>query len=179
LGLLFATKLVPNPRVFYCPAGVRTDSRSTYDYYAAVSNTWPSTPLGSGDIEIRTGYNYFPQGRKLTNLGNGHLGPVVSSGTCPGNNCTPLQQNDIDPNKSIATDLVQYSAYLSHRASGSVAGLNALFPDGRVVFQIARSNPQAFDPTLWDPSGVNNPTETDYIGNNAVNFRYVMSLWQP
>jgi hypothetical protein len=102
---------------------------------------------------------------------------VAGNGTAP--NISPLQQNDIDPNKSIATDLIENTASLSHRASGSVAGLNALFPDGRVVFQNARSNPQAFDPTLWDPSGVNNPYETDYIGNKTPNFRYVMSLWQP
>jgi hypothetical protein len=85
-----------------------------------------------------------------------------------------LRQNDIDPNKSIATDIVADIEDWSHRASGSVAGLNALFPDGRVVFQNARSNPQAFDPALWKPS-----TDTTYIGNNAGNFRYVMSLWQP
>jgi hypothetical protein len=83
-----------------------------------------------------------------------------------------LGQNDIDPNKSIATDLVQSPDLLAHRASGTVAGLNALFPDGRVVFQNARSNPQAFDPALWGDT--NNP-----IGNNPGNFRYVMSFWQP
>jgi hypothetical protein len=43
-----------------------------------------------------------------------------------------------------------------------------------VVFQNARSNPQAFDPLLWKSS-----TDTTYIGNNPGNFRYVMSLWQP
>jgi type II secretory pathway pseudopilin PulG len=176
LGMLFATGLDPNPRVFYCPSSALNSRKSTYAFYAAVANTWPSTSITSGDQEIRAGYNYFPQGRKLESLGNGHLGPVAGNGTAP--NISPLQQNDIDPSKSIATDLVNSTTQLSHRASGSVAGLNALFPDGRVVFQNARSNPQAFDPTLWDPSGVY-PAETDYIGNNAPNFRYVMSLWQP
>jgi prepilin-type N-terminal cleavage/methylation domain-containing protein len=178
LGLLFATKLVPNPKVFYCPGTARIDGKSSYEYYAAVSYTWPSTSISSSDQEIRTGYNYLPQGRKLVDSGIGVLVPNIANGICPGNNCAPLQQNDIDPNKSIATDLVNRTASLSHRASGSVAGLNALFPDGRVVFQNARSNPQAFDLNLWDPSGVY-PAETDYIGNNASNFRYVMSLWQP
>jgi hypothetical protein len=95
-------------------------------------------------------------------------------GMCPGSNCTPLQQNDIDTKKSILTDLVNNIDTLSHQASGSVAGLNALFPDGRVVFQNARSNPQAFDPHLWKYA-----SDGDYIGNNQDNFRIVMSLWQP
>jgi len=179
LGLIFATGLDPNPRVFYCPSTALISGQMAYNYYAAVSNTWPSTSISSGDIEIRTGYNYLPQGKHVMDNGNGFLVPRISNGTCPGDLCAPLQQNDIDPNKSIVTDMAMNTRLLSHRASGSVAGLNALFPDGRVVFQIARSNPQAFDPTLWDPSGVNNPAETDYIGYNAANFRYVMSLWQP
>jgi hypothetical protein len=176
LGMLFATGLTPNPRVFYCPSTARIYSNRSYDYYAAISNSWPSTLLSSGDDKVRTGYNYFPQGRKQVQLGDvgGHLGPAAASGTCPGDNCTPLRQNDIDPNKSIATDLVEHLDVCSHRASGSVAGLNALFPDGRVVFQNARSNPQAFDPVLWKSS-----TDTTYIANNPGNFRYVMSLWKP
>jgi prepilin-type N-terminal cleavage/methylation domain-containing protein len=170
LGMLFATGLVPNPRVFYCPGTARISSTFSYDYYAAVSNSWPSS--SSGNIEIRTGYNYLPQGRKQVLISASRFGPVVGNGIAP--NISPLQPNDIDPNKSIATDLVNNTASLSHRASGSVAGLNALFPDGQVVFQIALSNPQAFDPTLWKTS-----TDTDYIGNNSANFRYVMSLWKP
>ena len=176
LGLLFATKLIPNARVFYCPSLARISITRSYDYYAAISNSWPSTSLSSGDDKIRTGYNYFPQGRKQVQIGNGHLGPAVANGTCPGDNCTPLRQNDIDPNKSITTDLVNNIEVWSHLASGSVAGLNALFPDGRVVFQNARRNSQAFDPLLWKSSSDIN---YDYIGNNAPNFRYVMSLWQP
>jgi prepilin-type N-terminal cleavage/methylation domain-containing protein len=178
LGLLFATKLVSSPKVFYCPGmKILTTPAGlsyTYDYYTAVSNTWPSTSVQSQDDKIRTGYNYLPQGRKLVVIDASHLGPVIGNGSCPGNNCAPLQQNDIDTKKSILTDLVNNIDTLSHRASGSVAGLNALFPDGRVVFQNARSNPQAFDPYLWKAI-----TDYDYIGNNEVNFRIVMSLLQP
>jgi hypothetical protein len=150
----------------------------SYDYYATDPNGWPSPPVSSGDDKGRTGYNYFPQGRRRVILGDsgGHLGPNCSTGPCPGDNCAPLQQNDIDPNKSIATDVVLNIEHWSHLASGSVAGLNALFPDGRVVFQNARSNPQAFDPALW---GHIDYVNSYYIGNNPGNFRYVMSLWQP
>ena len=177
LGMLFNTKIVANPKLFYCPAaeGLGIPAR-TYEYYIA-GGPWPCNSGASGDDKIRTGYNYFPQGRKQVQLNDsgGHLGPAAASGICPGDNCTPLRQNDIDPNKSIATDLVERIEDWSHRASGSVAGLNALFPDGRVVFQNARSNPQAFDPALWGHS-----TDSGYyIANNPGNFRYVMSLWQP
>jgi prepilin-type N-terminal cleavage/methylation domain-containing protein len=114
LGLLFATKLIPNARVFYCPSLARISITRSYDYYAAISNSWPSTSLLSGDDIVRTGYSYFPQGRKQVQLGDsgGHLGPAAASGICPGDNCTPLRQNDIDPNKSIATDLVNNTATL-------------------------------------------------------------------
>ncbi|MGA2786045.1 MAG: type II secretion system protein [Verrucomicrobiota bacterium] len=172
LGLLFATGVVPNPRVFYCPSVASRYSSYSYDYYATVSNTWPSISISSGDDKIRVGYNYLPQGRKQVRIDASHVGPAIANGTCPG--CTPLQLNDIDPNKSIATDTVISIDILSHRASGSVAGLNALFPDGRVVFQNARSNPQAFDPNLWKTS-----SDFDLINNNPVAFRIVMSLWQP
>jgi hypothetical protein len=87
-----------------------------------------------------------------------------------------LKQNDIDPNKAIFTDLVQNLQSTPHKGGGlsSVAGLNAMFGDTHVNFQSSSGNPQAFDPTLWKSS-----SDTDYVGNNAPNFRYVMSLWIP
>src|SRR5437764_6376162 len=43
LGLLWTTKAIPNPKVFYCPSLERTGNRG-YSYYAAPPNVWPSTP---------------------------------------------------------------------------------------------------------------------------------------
>jgi hypothetical protein len=172
LGLLVATGMIPNPRILYCPGTALLGGQFSYNYYAAVSNTWPSTALPTGDQEIRTGYNYLPQGKKQVHIDASHIGPILVNYTCP--LCTPLQLSDLDPAKSLVTDMVRNIDSLSHRASGSVAGLNALFPDGRVVFQSARSNPQAFDPNLWLTS-----SDSNYIGNNPVNFRIVMSFWHP
>jgi type II secretory pathway pseudopilin PulG len=174
LGLLFDTKLIPDARIFYCPGAALSGPQYSYDYYAAVSNTWPSTSADSYDDKIRTGYNYLPQGRKQVLIDVTHRGPMLANGTCPGNNCAPLQQNDIDTKKSIFTDMINNTDKIAHRSSGTIAGLNALFADGRVVFQNARSNPQAFDPALWKSS-----SDMDYIGNNPANFRIVMSLWKP
>jgi prepilin-type N-terminal cleavage/methylation domain-containing protein len=165
LGTLVACHLVASPRVLYCPSTSRVSPFFSYDYYATPPNSWPSTPPGSLDNIVRAGYNYYPQLRALESIGGGRLGPKPAR--------TPTRWTELDPKKSIATDLVSSYDFLSHRATGSVIGLNALFPDGRVVFQSVRDHPGAFDPNLWNPSG--SPT----IGNYAPNFRYVMSLWKP
>jgi hypothetical protein len=170
LGVLFATGLIPNPRTFYCPSVSRISRSFSYEYYASGSNGWPSTPTGSTDDKVRTSYNYYPQLR------------ATQPGGLPGIRVpkpafTPTKWTELDTKKSIATDLVQSFPLLSHRASRSVVGLNALFADGRVVFQDSRSNPEAFDPALWDSNGI--PGDDIYIGNSAPHFRYVMSLWKP
>jgi prepilin-type N-terminal cleavage/methylation domain-containing protein/prepilin-type processing-associated H-X9-DG protein len=170
LGLLFATKAVPNARVFYCPSGKNTDASRTYEYYSA-SAPWPSTPVGSADDNVRTGYNYFPQSKKLENVGRGiELPEIVYDSK---NNPFPLKVSQMDPNRSISTDLVQNLNASPHKDK-SIAGLNTLFGDGHVKFQNARSNPKAFDPALWKDSSA-----ADYIGNNPFNFRLVMSYWLP
>jgi type II secretory pathway pseudopilin PulG len=165
-ALLSATGLLPNPRVFYCPSTARNRSSFTYDYYATATNGWPSTPVGSGDNKVRTGYNYYPQLR-ATELISGHRVPVPP--------VPPTRWTELDSKKSIATDLVLSANYQSHQASGFVMGVNALFPSGAVVFQDARSNPSAFNPAIWGDTTVS----SDYIANNPNNFRYIMSLWKP
>lgn len=164
LGLLFASRILAEPRVFYCPSGKKAGRMWSYEYYAT-SASWPSTPAGLGDDKVRTGYNYFPQALTLEAIGGGHLGPKVAK-----------RQNELNPNLSIAVDLVQSLDSTPHKAK-TVAGVNALFGDGHVAFQNARANAQAFDVKLWDPDG--NPATDDYVGNNPSNFRYVMSLWRP
>lgn len=161
LGILWATKLCSDPKVFYCPSGTKTGPTHTYEYYSR-SAPWPSTPVGTAEDNVRTGYNYLPQSKTKESIGNGRIGPKVA-----------IQAGELDQLKSICTDLIQNIEAVPHKQKG-IAGLNALFGDGHVKFQSAGSNPQAFDPALWKHS-----TDTDYIGNNAPNFRYVMSLWQP
>jgi len=75
--------------------------------------------------------------------------------------------------KSISTDLIHNINATSHRASSSVAGLNALFPDGHVSYQNAKGNAKAFDPNLW--------MSPDVIGNDpppSYRFRYLMAVWK-
>jgi prepilin-type processing-associated H-X9-DG protein len=86
-----------------------------------------------------------------------------------------MKLNQVDPNKSISTDLIHSLNATSHKASKSIAGLNALFADGHVTYQTARRNPQAFDPAVWDSGGVP-------IGNDpppSPRFRGLMNTWKP
>src|SRR5882724_2862840 len=59
LGLLWATKIIAGPKVFYCPSLERNGDWA-YAYYSAPPNSWPSTPpagvLGSdgADDNART-----------------------------------------------------------------------------------------------------------------------------
>jgi prepilin-type N-terminal cleavage/methylation domain-containing protein/prepilin-type processing-associated H-X9-DG protein len=166
LGLLFATRLIPDARIFYCPSNKNAapDNGWIYDYYAR-SAPWPSTPAGSGDDNIRTGYNYFPQALVKTSIAGAEVSKITyDSG---GKNIAPMKQSAVDPGRSISTDLVHSITASPHKDRG-VAGINALFGDGHVRFQSAKANRPAFDETLWDG-----------IGNDPGKFRRVMNLWQP
>jgi prepilin-type N-terminal cleavage/methylation domain-containing protein len=158
IGLLYQGHEIVNPLTFYCPSQ-KLDQKWTAAYYTSLG--WPSTPVGLGDNEIRTGYNYYPQSKTITSIGNGHLGPAIA-----------LKQDDIDPSKSAFTDLVQDINNASHMNGGrSVAGINAMFGDTHVRFETASANAAAFDTNLWTAGGG--------IGENTANFAYVMSLWKP
>ena len=155
LGYLYTTKLVSEPKVFYCPSGKKVSQTWSYDYYIRSTN-WPSTPVGSGDDNIRTGYNYYPQSRVLVLLGRGLDVPKPA-----------VKEADLDVTKSMSTDLLHDLDVAPHR-DRSVAGLNVLFGDAHVAYQSAKRNPAAFEPALWDS-----------VGNNPFNFRRVMALWTP
>ena len=166
LGLLFRTKAVPDPKTFYCPSTSRISSIFSYDMYATIPGIWPTIPVGyTGNPYVLTGYNYYPQLRATEVVNDPSYGTV----TLPKLTfspaqlefgkptvMTPAKLTEVNPQKSITTDIVASTAYLSHRASGTVAGLNALFSDGRVIFTDARTHNkrgsfQPFDPKLWDP----------------------------
>jgi prepilin-type N-terminal cleavage/methylation domain-containing protein/prepilin-type processing-associated H-X9-DG protein len=177
LGLLFRNKQVPDPKVFYCPSLKRSGESRNFDYYATPPNSWPSTPATSGDEQVRTGYNYYPQQKELTASG-GKLIPKLTFSKVTleyggDQKMVVLKQSQVDPNRSISTDLMHDLDSSPHRDK-SIAGLNVLFADGHVKFQTARGNPEAFKDTYWGDSSSGN-----YIGGNEANFRYVNSLWQP
>ncbi len=192
LGLLWRTKAVPDAKVFYCPSQARQNEQYTYDYYTQVA-PWPSEPPGdpSGKVgRIRICYTYLPQRLDLvppgtTGISAPFIGlPIITTslsdrdyvvaefGTDAPNRTTevagPLKLTALNPDKSISTDIEQSLALAPHRDNG-IVGLNALFTDGHVKWQSARSNPQAFDPVLWA------------AGFNTIElpFRQIANLWLP
>lgn len=175
LGLLFFTKAVPNPEVFYCPNGSKISKTWTYAYYSTAPNTWPSTPVGASDDNVRTGYNYYPQVRELE-LYQGYQLPVLAYAhfmDSVGNDLNepvPLKSTQVDPNKTISTDLLHSLNDLPHKNGAFTAGVNALFGDDHVRFEAARANPQAFTSVLWADPGP---------GESPLNFRRIVNYFQP
>lgn len=158
LALLYEADIVGDPTAFYCPSASSASERWTYAYYSS-SAPWPSTPVGSGDDNVRTGYNYYPQSLTTESLPGSPVPVSIPAKVL----------DDVDPRKSMGTDLVQNLDNTPHSHEGT-PGLNAMFGDGHVLFQSASANPGAFSERYWGGGS---------IGNNPTLWRIVMSLWQP
>ena len=158
LALLYEDEIIQDPRSFYCISGTQFSERWTYEYYTR-SAAWPSTPKGSSDDNVRTGYNYYPQSMTTERVSGAPMRLSIPA----------REIEDVDARKSMGTDLVQNLDSSPHQFKGT-AGLNAMFGDGHVVFQSAMSNPEAFDARYWGGES---------IGNRPTQWRIVMSLWRP
>ena len=172
LGLLWSTKAMPDGQLFYCPSGKKYGGEWSFGWYNS-QGAWPFGAENQAYDKLKSGYSYFPQSKRLQNLGPGIFLPEITLGTytAPGSSeyLTALKQSQVDVNKSMTTDLVDNaSASTAPHRDGSVSGLDALFPDGHVVYQSAKRNPAAFDPALWNG-----------VKNNGLNFRKIMNLWTP
>jgi prepilin-type N-terminal cleavage/methylation domain-containing protein/prepilin-type processing-associated H-X9-DG protein len=176
LGLLWSTKSVPDPKVFYCPSNKKGASDSyTYEHFTSTTQSWPFGAAATDD-NVRSGYSFFPQATALQTvsvpggMGSQKLPAVTSDETDPAKSWSllvPLKQTDMDQAKSMTTDLIHTLDDIPHRMNG-VSGINAVFGDGHVKWQSASHLPTAFNATLWAN-----------IGNDGPSYRYVMSLWQP
>ncbi len=169
LGLLLRAKLLPDPQMIYCPAQRAT--AYTYDYYVSPGQGWFANP--DGDDMVRAGYTYFPQVTSTQTIASGVVvSRVVTTsvaleyGIVTG--VQPQRYEELNVRKSLVTDLAQNNATLAHRSRGVVAGLNALFPDGRVTFQSARQNPTNFSASIWNT-----------LSSDGMTFRKVMDVWKP
>lgn len=165
LGPLWETKLVPDAQVFYCSSGRKYESGWTYDWYAR-DDAWP---WGGDDPKgiVRAGYSYFPQW-KNTQVYFGQKIGRLNIEEIDGTVYQVLKQTDLAPGKSMTTDLVHNlsSPQASPHRSKKVAGLNALFGDGHVVFQSATANPEAFQESTWS-------------NLNPSKFWLIMNMWKP
>lgn len=169
LGLLIRTKMMANPQLLYCPAQ-QADSY-LYEHYISSTNGWFADATGM----LRAGYNYFPQLQATQNMGFGLTLPRVTItsvtlefGSLSSSALQSMRYHELNLQKSAVTDLVHNAGIIAHRDRGVVAGVNALFPDGRVTFQSARNNPNNFSPFLWGN-----------ISTDGLAFRQVMNGWKP
>ena len=175
MGILFFSKAVADPKVFYCPSGSKVSKNWSYSYYATPPNSWPSTPVDASDDNVRTGFNYYPQVKELE-LVQGYQLPVLAYGTyvdSVGNSLkepVALKSSQVDLTRSVSTDLLHSLDALPHKAGKGAAGVNALFGDAHVRFETTRANPQAFTATLWADPGP---------GENPLNFRRIVNYFQP
>lgn len=177
LGLLWSTKAISDPQIFYCPSGKKTGEASswTYSHFSVVA-AWPLGANPKEDI-VRTGYHYFPQSKTLQNMGPGLQLPIVTASSTNASILVPMKQTQLDPGKSMTTDLVHNlgSVAAAPHRDGSIAGINALFGDGHVAWQSAKKNAEAFK--ALDPDG--DPSNGTQAANDGLAFRKAMNLWQP
>jgi len=203
LGLLYITKMLGNPHIFYCGSNPEDVSDPfSYAYYGEGGYNWPfncfnNTPAGGNPGYIRAGYSYYPQ-NKITDApqaipGVGAAGNVALPALNPKNNdavshgdqgaasavstwnvTTPYKDTAVDQGKAIVTDNLSSLDHLYHKSGTTVAGLNALFSDGHVRWQQAKANP-----TLFSPTGVWAAINAGTAGTGQVDIRYLMFSWQP
>lgn len=177
-GLLWLSKAIADPKLFYCPSALKTGPSAswTFEHYTQTGN-WPYG--GNGDTTVRTGYHYFPQSKTLQNMGPGLLLPEVVDDTklTPDKYLPPVKASTVDPAKSMSTDLIHNlgSPQAAPHRDAKIAGINALFGDGHVTWQSAKRNADAF--LAADPD--NDPGNGTLAANDGTAFRKAMSLWKP
>ena len=200
LGLLYATKLLPNPEIYYCGSNPKDVANPyTFEHYATSNNKWPFGMFDTdpaGNKYARSGYSYFPQNQSLdapiaipgvASVGNVALptvNPKDTSTARGGQNAaqtinnwnvvTPMKEAAIDLNKAVVTDNLANSANIFHKNKGAPAGLNALFGDGHVRWQEARNNP-----LLFDKNGVWAAIDSSSAPAGQTDIRFLMNSWRP
>ena len=192
LGLLFFEKMAGDGKLLYCTTrNTASASQSiTFDYYSTQS--WPSTPLGKADDNVRVSYNYYPQAKDTvstsTSYGTFDLPVIVAAGvsiTCTPpapyaantlSVCTPpIKMTAINPMKSMTSDALANQASLAHKS-----GANVLYGDGHMTYVGTSANSKKgsglpFDPNLWDP----NSGSGKGPGEDPDAFRVIVNGFQP
>lgn len=193
LGLLYFSKAVPDGKVFYCPGLGKAAQNQNYAWYSTPPNAWPSTPVGSGDDNVRSGYYYFPQSKELEadpitgsmlpalnwtkmtftspNAGDPPQSPVTEPG--------PLKSSQMAGDKAMGVDNLKsdiINGTVSYTLLGHKTGANVLFGDAHVRFATIRANSgrgQPFDLNLWFDLA------SDAAGTSVPAFRKIMYGLQP
>lgn len=199
LGLLYATSLLQNPGIFYCASNPRNPNDIyNVDYYQSANYKWPFGMFDGSNPNkyVRSGYSYFPQNKTLDpatvipgvpSAGSVALPTVNPRETAGGNGAqgaaqamsswhvtTAIKDSRVDPSKAMVCDNLASSDNIYHRKGGSVAGLNALFPDGHVRWQEAKQNP-----VLFNKNGVWAAIDSSSAPSGQTDIRFLMFSWAP
>ncbi|MEY4386058.1 MAG: hypothetical protein RLY20_1341 [Verrucomicrobiota bacterium] len=177
LGIMWQTKTVGNPRIFYCLSGSKVKAGTdpfllerTYEYYSTANGVWPIFP--DGNTRVRSGYSYFPQTptRPLAALASPYGGTFIPQGFAK-------KQVELTSDSAIASDLLYRLDMVTHRA-GVKKGLavNALFGDMHVRLQ---NNSTYFDQTKVWTSTKNGQTGGGGIEDVNNSFRWLIQAFKP
>lgn len=176
LGYLWETKILSNPKVYYCLSGTTVKAGSdpflverTYENYADANGKWP---VFNGNDRIRAGYSYFPQSASK----------FLSSRTIPSKPAfTPpdiaTKSAELSARYAIASDLLYRLDMVTHRSGVKKnLALNALFGDMHVNLQK--------DPAFFDQVNVWNSTKNGQTGGGGIedkpdNFRWLIMSFKP
>ena len=106
-----------------------------------------ANPPPGNPTYVRAGYSYIPQQKeKETALGGI---PIAARMNMVGGYHV-VKSSQLDVTKSMTTDLIHsLGPEAAPHRDKSIAGVNALFGDGHVLFQGAKRVPRAFE--LWKP----------------------------
>jgi prepilin-type N-terminal cleavage/methylation domain-containing protein/prepilin-type processing-associated H-X9-DG protein len=198
-GLLYFSKIIDNPKVFYCPS---VDPDNTTDGYNTFSSAfgWPSIPAdypSGANQYVRCDYNLYEQPKATEIINDPSYGalalPILQShsvifaspfaGDPPQsaiNQPVPLKTTALNMNSAMSVDKMQSIATLNHRSGGQPGGVNVLFADSHANFVVVGGNNlrksyqltgsfQPFDSQLWSSEP----------GNNPLPFRIIMNSFQP
>ncbi len=180
LGVLWESKHISNPKLFYCLSGSNLKAGSAaylqqriYENYCNAQGIWPAYLPGDTATRVRTGYTYIPQSGTRTLPGTHHA-------RRQSRHHRPLRMaikgQELTGNYAILTDLIlPRSTWLLIAAPMAAAtALNALFGDMHINFE---HNPTYFDTVnVWNDN-VNGTTTS--IEDKGSNFRWLIKTLAP
>jgi len=136
LGCLYGHGVIDNPTNFYCPAA--QGWREDYQQNIGPSGVWGERSFGQGSfLKAQKGYVYWPMSKERYTQAEWEAlrsskDQAANENYTPGLPRTATLQNELLMNKAIAAD---YSFHQVKSKGGTGWGMNALFPDGHVLFQ--------------------------------------------